>query len=323
MRTSRFHVQRLRGVACVALLLVGEPAWATYSLIASDSANGELGGFVISCVGPDFDLSEVVRLNDRHVVAAQGYLFTAGRDELFFELTQGASIEEAFAAALDPSVDPPGVASGPTYRQYAAVALSGSVVQHSGSDLSDFAGHKSGSVETFTYALQGNILTDGVVLDRLEGGFLQPGTTIAERSVSALRALAAAGGGDSRCAPLSGDAGYFVTRKVGGSSLEVQVGSLPPGEEVAGVLAGEIESEVGEFAEGESPGEPGAPSGDPNNSEDSNGTSPTDAPSGCSHTYNKGQGGAFGALLVALVFGARRRLGTLRLGTSRLRTQLL
>lgn len=206
-----------------------------------------MGGFVISCVGDDFDLAEVLRLGDDYVLAAQGYFFGVGRDELVSKLAQGRAPEEALSSALSPELDPPGQSSGPTYRQYAALTIDGSVAQHSGRDLSPFAGHQTGSLGSLTYALQGNILTGSFVLDQLKNGFLTPRATIAERSVSALRSLADSGGGDSRCSPLSGDAGYFIWRGAGASPLEIGARSLPEGEEVARVLALSIETRVAEL----------------------------------------------------------------------------
>lgn len=244
---------------CAAVLAWSRPAPATYSLISTDSANGEVGGFVVSCVLDDFDLSEVLRPSDDYIVAAQGYFFEPGRDVLVSALAQGVTPQEALAMALSSAFDPPRQGIGPTYRQYAALTIDGSVAQHSGSDLSAFAGHKSGSLGSITYALQGNILTDSAVLDRLEEGFLTSGATIAEKSVSALRALASSGGGDSRCFPLSGDAGYFVLRRPNAPSFEISVRSFEEGEEVARSLALLIEAKsVQPSNEAEEPDESGA-----------------------------------------------------------------
>lgn len=306
----RILVRRLPQTLCAAMLAGSSPALATYSLIAADSANGEMGGFVISCVGNDFELEEVLRLGDNSVVVAQGYFFEVGRDAILLELSQGAAPQDALATALSPTLDPPEQSSGPSYRQYAALTVDGAIAQHSGSDLSSFAGDQSGSVGTLTYALQGNILTSSSVLDQLEAGFLAPQATIAERSISALRALADSGGGDSRCSPLSGDAGHFVQRAAGAPSLEISVRSLEAGEEVARVLALSIEAKVFELSGGVPPGDATAPSEEteptiPN--EETEGRPRAGTPHGCNYSQWNGAAPVLWVCLAGLLLSARRR----------------
>lgn len=247
---------RKKRAVCLPLVLGGfltlsSPANATYSLLAVDTENEEFGGFAISCIGTELSLSEVVRLNGTNIIAAQGYFFEEGRDELALQLERGASPPEAMEAALDPNTDPPGVFSGRSYRQYAAIDLGGTVAQHSGTDLSEFAGHIEGTIGTLHYAIQGNFLTESAVLGRLEEGFHASEADIARRAISALQALTDAGGGDSRCSPRSGDAGYFTWSGPGSPRLEVEI--VQPEEEIARALGAEIGERLAEAGDAASP----------------------------------------------------------------------
>lgn len=247
-RKSRFRSTVHQLLVLGALLASASSAQATYSLLAVDRDKGELGGFAISCIAAELSLSEVVRLTGTHIIAAQGYFFEEGRDVLAMQLAGGASPSGAIEAALAPSSDPPGALSGPSYRQYAALDLRGTAAQHSGTDLSAFAGHISGTVGGITYVIQGNFLTERGVLDQLEEGFTKSDAGIRERAISALETLADSGGGDSRCSPRSGDAGYFAW---GASdalesqvfpSLEIEL--VEPSQEVARALAAEIGANI-------------------------------------------------------------------------------
>lgn len=256
-RAERVHSTRVWQATLGVLLSVASPASATYSVLAVDKASGEMGGFSISCISTHLSLSEVVRLSDAHIIAAQGYFFEAGRDEVVLQLQRGEPPSVALARALAPGVDPPSASSGPTFRQYAALTLGGVSAQHSGSDLLPFAGHLSGEVGTITYAIQGNVLTESAVLDRLEEGFLEVGTDIPERLIAALRTLAASGGGDARCAPRSGDAGYSALRLPNAPQISVEI--VEPTEEIASLLATRIQEEVDAARVNSPPNDPEAP----------------------------------------------------------------
>lgn len=274
-QVARVRSKRVWPAAFGLLLSVTSPARATYSVLAVDEESGEMSGFAVSCVGADFSLSEVVRLGDAHIIAAQGYFFEAGRDEVVLQLQNGEAPSVALARALDPNVDPPGASSGPSYRQYAALALGSVSAQHSGSDLLPFAGHISGEIGTVTYAIQGNVLTESAVLDRLEEGFLASDTDLPERLISALETLAASGGGDVRCAPLSGDAGYFVRGAPG--EVEISVEIVQPTGEIASLLGARIREEVEAARENSPEADPEPPGLSPN-------TAQTGKNSGCRYS---------------------------------------
>lgn len=289
-RNRRFRRRIISATVLGGTLALSDPAYATYSLLAVDTETAEVGGFAVSCIGTELSLSEVIRLNESGIIAAQGYFFEEGRDEIARQLQEGAPPSQAIEAALAESLDPTSTSSGPTYRQYAALDLGGMVAQHSGTDLDEFAGHRSGTVGTVSYAISGNTLTDSGVLDQLEDGFTASGAGLAERAVSALGALADSGGGDSRCSPRSGDAGYFVWRAQGAPILEIEI--VEPEQEIALALAAQIRETLPKSDAATPPPEKTQRSGD------------STPEGGCSVSGTKGGQGA-AAILALLALGAR------------------
>lgn len=225
------------GVAAFALgLLHSESTHATYSLIAVDTESGEMGGFAVSCIGRSLSLSEVVTVEPGvGIVASQGYFYEDGRDALHAELKRGASPSEALTVALSPEVDRASSSSGPSFRQYAALDTAGAVAQHSGADLDPFFGHRAGNVDGIVFTTQGNLLTSEAVLDDLESALSSGGPTLPGRLTAALDAVGTSGGGDSRCAPLSGDSGYFAYAEPGRALVEIE--RLSSDSEVAFLLS--------------------------------------------------------------------------------------
>src|SRR5690606_30422227 len=198
-------------LACpLGILFMSDPASATFSIVALDTNNGAMGAAVVSCVGGDFNLSEVVVMQP-HIGAAvaQSYFYAPGRDLIFAGLREGVVPDSAIAAALDPGFDPPGEDTGPTLRQYAAINTSGAVSAFTGEDCLSHAGHLSGQQGSLAYSILGNILTGQEVLLTLQDAFTTSKGHVGLRLIEALRAVGSLGKGDARCSPLTGDAGYF------------------------------------------------------------------------------------------------------------------
>ena len=158
---------------------------ATFSIVAQDSATGELGVAVASRF---FAVGSVVPWAKSGVgaVATQAYANTTFGPVGLKLMAAGLSPKAALDSMLKMDTDP-------GRRQVGIVAADGKSVTYSGDSCSPWAGGRSGP----GYAIQGNILTgESVVLD-MEKTFLNASGTLADRMYAALLAGDSAGG-DSR-----------------------------------------------------------------------------------------------------------------------------
>jgi len=188
-----------RGI--LALILVGSlvpgAARATYSIVATDQGTSYVGGAGTSCVGT---LGVVVILGTAPgigAVHAQAQLNTAGRDRAVELLEQGEAPEDIITEITAPAFDP-----SASSRQYGVVDLVGRAAGFTGATNGNYADDRQGLDGVFTYSVQGNILTSGLVIDQAENGFVSGGgCDLADRLMLALEAGAENGEGDSRCTP--------------------------------------------------------------------------------------------------------------------------
>jgi uncharacterized Ntn-hydrolase superfamily protein len=99
--------------------------------------------------------------------------------------------------AIITAITSPGFDSSAQVRQYGIVDLDGRAAGFSGSQTQAFSDDRQAQVGTFTYSVQGNILTSGNVLDQAAAAF--DGCDLADRLIRALEAGAHNGEGDTRC----------------------------------------------------------------------------------------------------------------------------
>ncbi len=163
----------------------GQPVVSTFSIVARDSATGELGVAVASRF---FAVGTVVPWAKAGVgaVATQSFANTSFGWRGLDLLKQGASPEEALAILLRNDDDP-------DRRQVGIVSASGTSVTYTGKKCIPWAGGRSGP----GYACQGNILTGEAVVVAMERAFLDTRGTLADRLYAALVA-GDSKGGDSR-----------------------------------------------------------------------------------------------------------------------------
>lgn len=224
MRRFCFHL----GVASGAALLP-HAALATYSIAATDSQTQEVGGAITSCVG-SLDVGIVYgSLPGVGVIHAQAQLDQRGRaktralelleegvepGEIIAEITR-RDFDQAFAS-----------------RQYGIVDLSGRAAGFTGEQAQAYKNDQQGKVGTFTYSVQGNILTSQAVLDQSAEAFREPACDLAERLMRALEAGAENGEGDSRCTTggIPSDSAFIQVDRPGQSEPYLQLsiaGTLP------------------------------------------------------------------------------------------------
>jgi uncharacterized Ntn-hydrolase superfamily protein len=200
-----------------AAALVDMPARATYSIVAADSASGQVGGSGTSCVGSALDVFIIYGGAPGHgAVHAQARVSTAGRDEAVRLLELDTLPDDIIAAITAPAFD-----RSASQRQYGIADLAGRAAGFTGSSTLPWSGDLQGTDGAFAYSIQGNILTSGAVLDQAEEGFLAGGCDLADRLMLALEAGAENGEGDSRCTPdgIPSDGAFLHVDLSGGEEL--------------------------------------------------------------------------------------------------------
>jgi len=158
---------------------------STFSIVARDSATGELGVAVASRF---FAVGAVVPWAKAGVgaIATQSFANTSFGWRGIELLENGASPEEAAAILVRNDDDP-------KRRQFGIVDARGNSVTYTGADCIFWAGGRRGQ----NYAIQGNILAGESVVTEMEKTFLATKGSLADRLYSALVA-GDQQGGDSR-----------------------------------------------------------------------------------------------------------------------------
>jgi len=178
----------------IALVCVARPAAATYSIVGADQATAQVGGAGTSCVGGSDVYIIYGSVPGLGVVHAQASVNEDGRDRAVELIEMGtapdAILDEITGFAFDPS-------SG--NRQYGIADVMGRTAGFTGNGARTYADDLQGSVGSFHYSVQGNILTSAAVLTQASAAFEGSGCDLADRLMLALEAGADNGEGDSRC----------------------------------------------------------------------------------------------------------------------------
>jgi uncharacterized Ntn-hydrolase superfamily protein len=203
------------------------PAHATYSIVATDSATREVGGAVTSCVGT-LSVSVVYGGVPGHgAVHAQAQLGGPGKNAAVMQLGSDTDPMAIITSITATSFD-----ANAQRRQYGIVDLMGRAAGFTGTQALAFADDRQGQVGTYTYSIQGNILTSAAVLDQAAAAF-PGGCDLADRLMLALEAGAANGEGDSRCTGdgIPSDSAFLEVDRDGeaaGSYLRLDVTNTSP-----------------------------------------------------------------------------------------------
>jgi uncharacterized Ntn-hydrolase superfamily protein len=194
---------------------VGElPATGTFSIIAFDSATGELGGAVQSRV---FSVGNGVLWAEAGVgiVATQAIVDVSYGPQALALLRQGKPAPEVVTTVWANDPDPDTVRWTKYGRQFAVVDAEGGVAAYTGPKATAWAGDRQGRHVT----AQGNILAGPGVVDSMLAAFDRTPGRLADRLVAALEAGQAAGG-DTRGKQ---SAALLIVRKCGGVWLHNDV----------------------------------------------------------------------------------------------------
>jgi uncharacterized Ntn-hydrolase superfamily protein len=188
----------------------GQPAFqpppvATFSIVAIDPANGDLGVAVASRY---FSVGSVVpwAMAGVGAVATQANVNVGYGPQAIDLLRQGLTAQQVLAKLLADDTFP-----GKDGRQVAIVDAHGNVAVYTGPKASNWAGDRQGK----TWSAQGNILVGPQVPEAMGRAFESTQGELAEKLYAALKAGDDAGG-DSRGHQ---SASMLVVRKQGGRNL--------------------------------------------------------------------------------------------------------
>lgn len=195
------------------------PPVATFSILAMDSATGEIGGAVQSRV---FSVGNGVLWAEAGVGAAatQAIVDVSYGPKAIAALKEGLSAEQVVAKVMDADPDPRPTDWSKQGRQFAVIDARGKVFAFTGPRATEWAGHKSCSTSGNHCTAQGNILASAAVVDSMIAGYERTaGQHISLRLTEALEAGQRAGG-DKRGMQ---SAAMLIVKKNGGVWLNNDV----------------------------------------------------------------------------------------------------
>src|SRR5215472_3578607 len=181
------------------------PAVSTFSIVAIDPQNGDMGVAVASRY---FSVGSVVpwAMADVGAVATQANVNVGYGQKAIDLLRQGMTAQQALKKVLEDDKFP-----GKDGRQIAIVDAKGNVAAFTGPNAPKWAGDRQGK----TWSAQGNILVGAQVPEAMGKAFEETQGELAEKLFAALKAGDGAGG-DSRGRQ---SASLLVVRKGGGRNI--------------------------------------------------------------------------------------------------------
>lgn len=184
------------------VLFAATPAMATFSIVAIDPANGDLG---IAVASRYFAVGAVVPWAEANVgaIATQANVNVGYGPRALELLKIGLTAQQVIDKLLEEDTFP-----GKHGRQIAIVDAKGNIAVFTGPEANDWKGHKKAS----TYSAQGNILAGPQVVEAMGRAFENTKGELAEKLYAALKAGDDAGG-DRRGRQ---SASILVVRKRGG-----------------------------------------------------------------------------------------------------------
>ena len=163
--------------------------FSTFSIVAVDLDNGQVGSAGASCIGGSIIISDI----HPGVGAIHTQSYWSGYNQLMASdlMDNGLSPDEIIDYIVENDVS-----NNPLIRQYGIVDLydGGRSAAYTGDNCMDYKNHILGQ----TYAIQGNILINEEVLINIENNFNSTTGTLADKLMAALQG-ANIPGADSRC----------------------------------------------------------------------------------------------------------------------------
>ena len=188
-------MKRLLGIL-VSLSLLALPARATWSIVVTNPATGELCAASCTCI-KNYVLEDgtPVMVVGKGVATAQSWLDVLGSNRLI--IWDGFQAGQDADTVMDDVVEN---GTAPHYRQYgiASLTLGGSAATFSGVRCGEAVGNVFGEIDGYHYAIQGNVLAGVEVVTAMEDAFRAAEGDMGQRVMIAMEA-ARAWGGDGRC----------------------------------------------------------------------------------------------------------------------------
>ena len=195
------------------------PPIATFSILAMDTATGEIGGAVQSRV---FSVGNGVLWAEAGVGAAatQAIVDVSYGPQAIELLKKGLSAEQVVKQVWANDPDPRPADWSKEGRQFAVIDAKGNVFAYTGPKATEWAGHKSCTASGALCTAQGNILAGAAVVDSMVAGYERTaGQHISLRLQEALEGGQRAGG-DKRGMQ---SAAMLIVKKNGGVWLNNDV----------------------------------------------------------------------------------------------------
>jgi uncharacterized Ntn-hydrolase superfamily protein len=198
---------------------VNWPPIATFSILAMDTATGEIGGAVQSRV---FSVGNGVLWAEAGIgaVATQAIVDVSYGPQAIELLKKGLSAEQVVKQVWESDPDPRPSDWTKQGRQFAVIDAKGNVFAYTGPRATEWAGHKSCAATGARCTAQGNILAGASVVDSMVSAYERTaGQHISLRLMEALEAGQRAGG-DKRGMQ---SAAMLIVKKNGGVWLNNDV----------------------------------------------------------------------------------------------------
>jgi len=216
-KTLRFPL-----ILFMSLLFCGITNYAqhTFSIVAVDTATGEIGSAGATCIGAEdgaLAISDIVL--GVGAIHTQAFYVPTNQNNARARMVAGDSPQEIidWLVAND-------VSGNPAIRQYGVVDLNGGAPRsaaHTGSSTDDVKLHITGP----NYAIQGNILISADVINDMETAFNATSGTLADKLMAALQG-AKRPGADSRCLPFNISSASAFLRVADPSDTDSSYGNL-------------------------------------------------------------------------------------------------
>ena len=164
-------------------------SYSTFSIVAVDLSNGQVGSAGASCIGGSIIISDL----HPGVGAIHTQSYWSGYNQIIASdlMDLGLSPDEIIQYLIENDVS-----NNPSIRQYGIVDLyeQGRSAAYTGENCMDYKNHIIGE----NYAIQGNILLNEQVLINMENNFNLTNGTLSDKLMAALQG-ANISGADSRC----------------------------------------------------------------------------------------------------------------------------
>lgn len=174
---------------CIKILICLNIAFSTFSIVAVDTLNHQVGSAGASCIGNSVIISDI------HpgigAIHTQSYYMQSNQNYASNLMDLGLPSSDIIELLVENDIQ-----NNPGIRQYGVVDLrdSGRSAAFTGQNCIDYKGHITGP----NYSIQGNILLGEHILTQMEFNFLNTDGTLADKLMSAMQGANIVGA-DTRC----------------------------------------------------------------------------------------------------------------------------